>query len=137
MQKTRMGISVGLMGAATYLCGLFGGLMVTVVIAGYILLFEENAWLKRAAVKSVALLLFFSAVIAVINLIPNTVSLIDSIVSIGGLDFRISPVTSLISAIVSAIQIIEKLLFLALGSAALGQGTVRFPVVDKLLDKHM
>lgn len=55
MQKTRMGISVGLMGAATYLCGLFGGLMVTVVIAGYILLFEENAWLKRAAVKSVAL----------------------------------------------------------------------------------
>lgn len=60
MQKTRMGISVGLMGAATYLCGLFGGLMVTVVIAGYILLFEENAWLKRAAVICGAASFLFS-----------------------------------------------------------------------------
>ena len=44
MQKTKLGISVGLLGAAIYFMGLFGGYLVAVLLAGYILMFEENEW---------------------------------------------------------------------------------------------
>ena len=60
MQKTRLGISVGMLGATIYLSGLFGGYVAILLLAGYSLLFEENIWLKKSAVKAVALLLFFS-----------------------------------------------------------------------------
>lgn len=42
MQKTRLGISVGMLGAAIYLTGLFSGYLVAVLLTGYVLLFEEN-----------------------------------------------------------------------------------------------
>lgn len=45
MQKTRLGISVGMLGAAIYLTGLFSGYLVVVLMVGYVLLFEENSWL--------------------------------------------------------------------------------------------
>ena len=51
MQKTRLGISVGLLGAAIYFMGLFSGYLLAVLLAGYVLLFEENSWLRKNAVK--------------------------------------------------------------------------------------
>ncbi len=57
VQKTKLGISVGLLGAAIYFMGLFSGYMVAVLLAGYVLLFEENEWLKKSAVKAIAVVL--------------------------------------------------------------------------------
>ena len=84
---TRLGISVELLGAAIYFMGLFSGYMVAVLLTGYVLLFEENEWLKKGAVKAVALMTFFSLLTAVINLIPNMISFINSIVSAFGVNF--------------------------------------------------
>ena len=53
MQKTRLGISVGMLGAAVYLTGLFSGYLVALLMAGYVLLCEENGWLKRSVIKAV------------------------------------------------------------------------------------
>ena len=53
MQKTRLGISVGMLGAAVYLTGLFSGYLVAILMAGYVLLCEENGWLKRSDIKAV------------------------------------------------------------------------------------
>ena len=55
MQKTKLGISVGLLGAAIYFTSLFSGYLVPVILTGYVLLFEENDWLRKNAVKAVAL----------------------------------------------------------------------------------
>ena len=57
MQKTKLGISVGLLGAAIYFTGLFSGYLVAVLLAGYVLMFEENEWLRKNAVKAVALMM--------------------------------------------------------------------------------
>ena len=59
MQKTKLGISVGLLGAIFFFAGFFGGYLVTILMAGYILLVEDNAWLERVTVKGVVLMLFF------------------------------------------------------------------------------
>lgn len=137
MQKTKLGISVGLLGAAIYFTSLFSGYLVPVILTGYVLLFEENDWLRKNAVKAVSLTVFFSFVIVVINLIPNTISFINYIVSIFGGNFHIAFISNLVNAVTSAIDIIEKVLFIGLGLKALNQGSISVPVVDKLINKYM
>lgn len=135
MQKTKLGISVGFLGAAIYFLGLFSGYLVVALLVGYVLLFEQNEWLRKCAVKAITLMLVISFVVTVINLIPNSISFINSVFSILGGSFSIGFITSIINAIVSAIGIIEKLLFLGLGLTALNMGTIAIPAVDKLVNK--
>ena len=137
MQKAKLGISVGLLGAAIYFTSLFSGYLVPVILTGYVLLFEENDWLRKNAVKAVSLTVFFSFVIVVINLIPNVISFIKYIVSMFGGNFHIAFISNLVNAATSAIDIIEKVLFIGLGLKALNQGSISVPVVDKLINKYM
>lgn len=137
MQKTKLGISVGLLGAAIYFTGLFSGYLVAVVLAGYVLLCEENQWLRRSAVKAISVMIAFSFLITLVNLIPNAISVIDSIVSMFGGNFYIAFISNLVNAIVAALNIIEKLVLLGLGVKALNQGTIAVPVVDNLINKYM
>ncbi len=137
MQKTRLGISVGLLGAALYFAGLFSGYTVTILLAGYVLLFEENAWLKKAAVKSVAILMAFSLLGSLIYLIPNAIGLIDNILGIFGGSFYITFVSNLIEAIDSVLTVAQKIILIILGIKALNQGTLNVPVIDRLISKYM
>lgn len=137
MQKTRLGISVGLLGAATYLMGLLSGYIVVIILAGYILLFETNEWLRKSAVKAVALLVFFSLMVTVINLIPNAISFINNLVGVFGKSFSVSVLSRIVNVIVSALDIVEKVVFILLGVKAVNQGTISFPYIDKLINKYM
>ena len=137
MQKTKLGISVGLLGAGLYFMGLFSGYLVAVLLAGYVLLCEDNEWLKKAAVKAISVMVLFSFASAIVNLIPNVMSFIDSIVSMFGGNFYIAFISNLVNAVVTALNVIEKLLLLGLGVKALNQGTIAVPVVDGLINKYM
>ncbi len=137
MQKTRLGISVGMLGAAIYLSGLFGGYVAILLLAGYTLLFEENIWLKKSAVKAVALLLFFSFLSVIIQFIPDVLDLARNITAIFDDMFGMTALDYIVSAIVGIIDIVKKILFLLLGIKALSQGTVTVPVVDNLINKYM
>lgn len=137
MQKTKLGISVGLLGAAIYFSGLFSGMLVAVLLTGYVLLFEENEWLKKSAVKAIALMIFISLIVTVINLVPDTVGVIGNVVAVFGGNFAINALTYVVSALVNIIDIIEKLLFIILGLKAFNQGTISIPIVDNLISKYM
>lgn len=137
MQKTKLGISVELLGAAAIFSCFFGGYTVAVILAGYILLFEENAWLKKTAVKSVALLFGFGVLSSLIYIIPNAISLIGSFLNIFGGSFYLNFVSNVISFVDNALNLIEKLLFIVLGLKAFNQGTVKIPVIDSLINKYM
>lgn len=137
MQKTRFGLHVGLMGAAIYLMGFYGGYLVAVLLAGYVLLFEGNEWLRRSAVKAVALMVCFSIAATLIYLIPNAINVLDGFVGIFGGSVYINAISSLASAVGSALDIVEKVLFIGLGLKALTQGNIAVPVVDKLINTYM
>ena len=77
MQKTKIGISAGCFGAVIYLAGVTGGLLLAVILIGYVLLVEENLWLRRCAVKAGALLFIFSMCILAIGLIPDAINCIE------------------------------------------------------------
>lgn len=137
MQKTKLGISVGFMGAIAYFAGLFSGYLVAVLIFGYIMLVEDNPWLRKTAVKSIVLLVTFSALSAVIGLIPDFISFINTIFNVFGSYFSLSVVTNILAVITSALSILKTVVFLVLGLKALNQGTLTIPVVDNMTNKNM
>lgn len=137
MQKTRLGVSVGILGAVLYLGTYFSGWIALLLLGGYILLFEENPWLKRCAVKAAALLLTFELVINVIEIIPEIMNICFYFMQIFNKIIRYEKLTIIVDFVKSTLQIIEKILFVLLGIKAIHQGTVRIPIVDSLVDKYM
>ena len=111
--------------------------MVAVILAGYILLFEENAWLKKSAVKGVALLFGFALLSAVVHLIPDAIGLIDSIARVFDGYVHVEFISDIIRVIDNVLNIAEKILFIVLGFKALNQGTIKIPVIDSLVNKYM
>lgn len=137
MQKTKLGITVGLFGASIYFTGLIGGLLAVLLLAGYVLLFEENEWLKKNSVKAVTLLIFFQFLTAIINLIPDAIRLINYAANIFDGYVEINILTEIVNTIVAAIDIVEKVLFIVLGMKAFNQETISVPIVDKIVHKYM
>ena len=137
MQKAGLGVSVGLLGSAMYLISLFSGFLPAVVLAGYVLLCEQNVWLKRCAVKAVSLLVFFSLLQAPFQLIPNTSSMVNNLIFTlsGGLG-ALSTAT-VFTTIAGSVEIIKKVIFIILGIKALKQKTIAVPVIDRLIQEHM
>ncbi len=137
MQNTRLGIKVGLLGAALFFLGLFGGYTSLILMAGYILLFEENPWLRRSAVKAAILLVIFSFISTIINLVPDGIDVVVNFISMFNNNFYASSIKNFFSAIVGIVNIVEKVLFLGLGIKALNQGTIVIPWIDNLISKYM
>lgn len=137
MHNTRLGISAGALGAAAYLAGFFGGYVVVVLLTGYVLLFEENAWLRRCVVKAAVILLFFTFLIGCINIIPDILDAISNFSSIFGRSVTIPIIYNIISFITSILTVFEKILILGLGIKATRQETIVIPAVDSLVSRFM
>lgn len=117
--------------------GFFGGYLAAIVLAGYALLFEENAWLKRCVVKAVVLMVFFSVTVAIINVIPDLLEFVGNIASVFNGNFSIIKVNQIVNVLVSGLNLAEKVLFLGLGVKALSQGTIVIPLIDKKVSKYI
>ena len=115
----------------------FGGYLAAIVLAGYALLFEENAWLKRSVVKAVVLMVFFSVTVAIINVIPDLLEFVGNIASVFNGNFSIIKVNQIVNVLVSGLNLAEKVLFLGLGVKALSQGTIVIPFIDKKVSKYI
>ena len=137
MQKTRLGISVGLLGAATFFSGLFGGYVATLLLAGYTLLFEDNAWLKKSAVKAVAVMICFSVLGFIVGLIPNLINMVNYICNIFGGYFTLTFVDNVFSTLTAVLSLIKDIVFVMLGLKALSQGTITLPIIDRMINKYI
>ena len=82
MEKTKLGVSVGIFGAFLYVAALFGGYIAITLLAGYVLLMESNEWLKKTAVKAVATLACFSFLSLLVGLIPDAVDVITEVFNV-------------------------------------------------------
>lgn len=135
--KSKLGVSVGLVGAALYFAGLFNGMLLLLVLIGYVLLVEDNEWLRRTAVKSGVIYVMFALMLAVIGLIPGVIGLIGDFFGIFGGSFSIPFITSIIIFVESGIELIKAVFFILLGIKALNQGTIVIPFVDNFVNKYI
>lgn len=134
--KTRLGTSVAIAGSAIYFLALFGNYTVSILLTGYVLLFETNEWLRKSSIKALAICVLFSIISTIIGLIPNIINLIDNIFNIFGKGFSIAIVSKIISPSDLLLSIVRKLIFLMLGFKALHQGTIRIGLIDRVINKH-
>lgn len=135
MQKTKLGISVGLLGAAMYFVGTLS-IIPAFLIAGYVLLMEDNEWLKKAAVRMAAIVISFGILSVGVGMIDNVVSVINLIVNwFGRVDIRIP--LNLVSIVRYVLNLLEDFLLIIMGISALTMGTVKTGFFDKIVNKHM
>ena len=137
MQKTKLGLSVGLLGAIFFFVSFFGGYIPTLLLAGYVLLVEDNAWLKRVTVKGVVLALVFSVLSALVNFIPNLMGLVDDVLRIFNENLYVPVISNIVNLILTILNLVEKVLFLLLGFMALKQKTIVIPPLDAFISKYM
>lgn len=137
MQKTKLGIGVGLMGAIICLSGLYGGVFALIVLGGYIFLKEDDEWLKKLCIRVLAAVFAFYVVNSVLGLIPEVMSLLVQFFSWIGVTLKTSFINNIVYFVIDIVDIVEKLLFLGLGLKALKQQTIKIPVVDDLVNKFM
>ena len=138
MEKTKLGLSAKLVAALCFLFALFGGYVIAGVAAGYILICEENKWLKRMALKAILVLVTFSLLSLAINLLPDVMDMFIDMIRIFKSTF-LYEVTGAVSRVVTWLSDILYLLKLAVYAllvifAAFGK-TVRLPLIDKICDK--
>ena len=137
MQKAKLGISVGLLGAAIYLTALSGSLLGLLVLAGYVLLVEDNQWLRLSAVKAVAVYLFFTFVIQAVGYVPDVLGIISDAGNLFNAYVSVPVLNDIGTLVKDLIYLAEKIFLMVLGVKALNQGTVAVPFVDKLVVKYL
>ena len=135
--KTKIGVNVGVFGALIYFVALFGGYVPLLLLAGYVLLMEQNEWLKKTAIKAVAVLTVIYVWVNVVSLIPDMFSWLGSISSVFGGSFNFNKINQIISVISGALGLYKKGIFLLLGVTALHQSTIKVPGVDKMIEKYV
>ena len=137
MEKTKLGVSVGLVGAAAFFCALFGGYTPVLLITGYVLLFEESAWLKKTCIKAVALLMSISFLVTGLGLIPDLFGWLSDFLGLIHLNISFSIIYSIVNLLTDAIYIVKVIFFLVLGMKALKQENFAISFIDNLVDKYM
>ena len=134
--KSKLGITVGLFGAGIYLGNLFGGMLISFLLLAYVLLFEENEWLKIATIKATVLLLSFAFAGMLIDMIPRTIEVFTSFVDIFDVNYDVMMIRRITSFFSNVLNYLEVVLFLILGVKAFNQGTVKIGFVDQIIQKH-
>ncbi len=133
--KTKLGISVSLMSALVYFGGLFGGYVVLALLAGYVLLKEEDTWLKRATIKSIVICVGCSLLNSVIGLIPNLYGIFSSLLSVFGAEMPGAALVSLANFLQYVVTFVKTVALLYLGIGALLNKYAAKDPLDPLVDK--
>ncbi|MDR0992328.1 MAG: zinc ribbon domain-containing protein [Ruminococcus sp.] len=134
--KSKLGVSVGMIAGIAYFLGLVSGYIPLLLILGYVLIAEENRWLKVSVVKAVIVCLAFSLIQVLIGLIPELFSIINVIASLFDEYVNFAKVTSVFSTLGLLVSFAEKIVLLILGFMAFKQKSFSIDAVDSLISRH-
>lgn len=137
MLKTKMGVSIALVGAAMYFLGAIA-FTPAVLLAGAMLIMEDNQWVKRQAAKMIGVVIVFSLLGIAVGWIDDVVSILNTIVHWFSKDAKyLSVPGNLDSLLRTIIGAAEEVFLIVMGFMALKMKEVRFGVIDKLLERFM
>ena len=143
MNKTKLGFPVIMMSALMYLLAWYGGAIATVVVAGYILMVEDDEQLKKVAKRAVVLFALFMGFPAFVNVAGDIVSWISDFFAPEAMldsyeiyDLFIK-IKLFFANIISIVEIIENIVFAVLIAMALKGKEAKIPVLDDVIAKYM
>ncbi|NGZ76356.1 hypothetical protein [Saccharibacillus alkalitolerans] len=135
MEKSRVGISVGLLAAGVYFLAMVNTTAL-IIAAGYVLLFESNEWLKKSALKAVVVAIAFALVAMIVPLGSSILGVFGGIGALfGGSGYLAWPLglSSILTGVISVAQII---VLGTLGLRALRQNELKLSKIDELIERH-
>lgn len=135
MEKSKLGISICLLSALAFLSGI-AGILTVAVVAGYILLREENKSLRSNAVSSLILCVLFTLLSYAISSVSNLISIIDFGSWMWDVEFFVF-LKNLINALSLILSLAEKVIFALLAFFALFGKNVKLPIISKMVEKHL
>ena len=134
MEKTKIGLPAGAVAAIGYLLFLFGGYTAGLLFVGYAVLCEEDAWLRRSAVKALLVALCFSALSLLVGLLPDVVNLFSSLLRVFRLYIGLEVVDSIYFFLTNVLSLLKTVVFVLLAVLAFKKKTVQIKQLDKLFD---
>lgn len=132
MQKTKLGLSTGIVAALTFLLFLFGGYTTGLLAVGYILICEQDSWLKSSAVKALLLAIVFSVLNFVVYLLPDLIGILSSLLEIFGSHLYISFISNVANFFSNVLSLVRWVAFAGLAVLALKNKSVAIKPIDKL-----
>jgi len=136
MNKTKLGISPKAYAALTFIAGL-GGILPVLLMAGVVLLIEDNDWLKRTVAKAAAFLLIVSLVLAFIGCFDYIFVILGNILSIFDASYNFSTLNEIISLFENIIYFGTDICLIMFAFAAGSGKYVQIPVIDTFIDGNM
>ena len=137
MEKTKLGISAGLLGAIVYFSTAVFGYFALLLVGGYILFVEKTEWLKKCVIKAVVLMLFYSLIRTVIGVIPQFLSFGGGEDLFGSYYLYLTGTYQIVGVILVVFNLMRIGLFLTLGARALQEKTIIIPIVDRFINAYM
>lgn len=135
MQKSKLGLPAGIMAAIMYLTALFGGYTPALLVAGFILLCEEENFIRRAAVKTLLVLVICSLLNVLIYLIPDIVGIFQSLLNIFTVHFSTSFLDNSSSMLNQSLSLIKTLFLVVMAVLAIFGKTIDLKALNKWADK--
>lgn len=134
MEKTKIGLNVGVVAAVAYLLFLFGGYTVGLLFVGYVVLCEKDTWLRKNAVTALLVALCFSGLSLLVGLLPDVLSLLYSLLRIFSVHIYLDVVDSIFSFFSQIISLLRTVVLVLLAVLALRKKTVEIKALDKLFE---
>ena len=133
MGTTKIGIPAKVLAGFAYLAAFFSGYTAFLLIGGYVLIREQNDWLRFHALKAGLLMICFSVAGALVSLIPNLMSWIGNWFDLFGGSFYPAFIFNIQGILMSTLDLLEKVLFLLLGIFAFLGKDLALPPLDKMV----
>lgn len=138
MEKTKLGLKASLVAALCFILAYFGGYVIAPIAMAYVLICEENKWLKRMAVKAVLVMISFTVLSYAIDFLPDILDWFMDLVRIFKSDFGYT-VTGTVSRILAflndSLYLVKLVVYILLVIFAAFGRSVRLPLIDKICDK--
>ena len=140
--KSKLGIHIGFLACLCFLAAQFGGLVPLTLFVGYVLIVEENDFLRMSAIKAFLIVLFVSLLNWLIGVLPDIIfELFDRISRIFGAETpfgnlkAINKIEQIFNFFIWIVNTCKAILLLLLAFLACRIKTIRLPLIDKLIDK--
>ena len=137
MEKTRLGISVSLMVGILYFFGIYGGYTITGIAVGYVLLKEDNNWLKKQSLRVLLLMVLFSLLGTAVGIIPSILGVFSNILEVFDVYYYFNFFRNVFAVLDSVLSVLRIVAFAGLGVLAVFRKEVKLPIVDSIIDKYM
>ncbi len=137
MQKTKLGIPIFLMGAFAWLLGYYVGYPAILLFVGYVLIAEENPWLRRQCCRVLAVMMCFTLLSTALNLLPNVESTLATVWSLFDKPLYWEWLHKIVNLISELIYWVKFVIFLGFALVSLKGKIIRLPLIDPFLEKHL